>query len=102
MRDDELTRGGSQSTSDLVIVLHMPDLEDAGLVDADGKPAIRKGDRVEAIEDLDGNTVFSYPDPPGLYVEEAVTRGFGLNYAGTPKPNLGYMRCTAPPQAETG
>lgn len=61
------------------LVLHFKDLEDAGLVEASGHAAIRKGDRLVGIDRTDGTLVQEVPDPPGLYVHEALPRGMGLS-----------------------
>ena len=62
------------------LTFHFADLEDLGLVDAaTGIALIRPNDRMGAIyESGGGPLVQQFPDPPGMYVEEATPSGFGL------------------------
>lgn len=66
--------------------LHMPELEDMGLVGPDGWPTLRPGDRIVRIEDRDGGTVVEAHDPPGLYLDQLELDSFGL--IGSKRPNL--------------
>ena len=61
------------------LTFHFADLEDMGLVDeATGIALIRPNDRMGAVYEMDGTTlVQQFPDPPGMYVEEA-TPSFGI------------------------
>lgn len=90
---DLMTRGGHQEQDTLVIVLFMEQLENMGLLGADGKPEIQSGDRIEAIEDRNGNPLVTFPDPPGMYVHEAALQGYGLAAFKTPKINLFTLTC---------
>lgn len=56
---------------------HFRDLEDRGMIDAEGHPTIRKGDQLVALYDLDGNLVLSLNRVP-VYVDEVQPRSFGL------------------------
>ena len=61
------------------LTFHFADLEEMGLVDAaTGIAQIRPNDRMGAIYKMDGVLVQTFPDPPGMYVEEATPSGFGL------------------------
>ena len=90
---DLLTRGGHQDSSTLVIVLFMQELENMGLLGADGKPEIQSGDRVEEIQDRHGNTMLAFPEPPGMFVHEAAPQGYGLAAFSVPKINLFTLTC---------
>ncbi len=74
---DQLFAGDSPN-SKLSIVAHYKDLELAGLVDAEGKPLIRKNDRLIAIYRLNGTLVRNIDRLPGLFVTEARDIGHGL------------------------
>lgn len=80
---------GNAPQTELVLWLHFADLEEAGLVDATtGQPLIHVGDRIVSIRDyFDGSVVLAMRTPPGLYVEEARSSGWGLNMA-RPQRNL--------------
>jgi hypothetical protein len=62
----------------LRVVLHMAELESAGLLDDDRLPLLRVNDRLEAVYYSDGSLAQRFPDPPGLYCTEAQPRSFGL------------------------
>lgn len=80
---------GNAPRSELVVWLHFADLETEGLVDATtGQPLVHTGDRLVSIRDyFDESVVLSIRTPPGLYVEEARSSGWGLNMA-RPQRNL--------------
>ncbi len=60
------------------LTFHFVDLEELGLVDpATGIALIRPNDRMGAIYEMNGTLVQQFPDPPGMYVEEA-TPSLGL------------------------
>ncbi len=60
------------------LTFHFADLEELGLVDAGtGIALIHPNDRMGAIHEMDGTLVQQFPDPPGMYVEEA-TPSFGI------------------------
>lgn len=90
---DIMTRGGHQEDSKLEIVLFMEELETGGYLQSDGKPDIHAGDRIEAIEDLAGNTVVTFDEPPGMFVKNGEFAGYGLNMFGVPKINLFVLTC---------
>jgi hypothetical protein len=79
-----------------VLTLHEPDLVALGLIDSDGRPAIYVGDRVGALEALDGAVLQTFADPPGLYVVGCERAGQGLNCFGTPRNNLLLVYCDVP------
>jgi hypothetical protein len=72
---------------DMVLVIHFRDLELNSLVDADGTANIKKGDRLNALQNIHGVVVQTIQNPPGLYVVEARPVSFGLNMA-DPRRNL--------------
>jgi hypothetical protein len=75
----EAMLSGESPNSRFAVVAHYRDLERAGLVDATtGRPRIRKRDRLNRILTVRGVLVETIPDPPGLYVTEVQSRGFGL------------------------
>lgn len=71
---------GDTPESEFVLIHHFKDLERDGLVDGDGNPAIKKGDRVQAIYKMPPSSakVLDVPAEPGLYVMEVTPRGFGF------------------------
>jgi hypothetical protein len=69
---------GDQKAGVFAVTFHFVDLEQMGLVDmATGVALIRPADRMGAIYQMDGTLVQQFPDPPGMYVNEA-TPQFGL------------------------
>lgn len=80
---------GNAPRSEIVLWLHFADLETLSLVDATtGLPLINTGDRLVSIRNfLDETVVLSIRTPPGLYVEEARSSGWGINMA-APTRNL--------------
>lgn len=69
------------------------DLARLGLMDgATGTCLLRARDRVTALYLKNGNVVRSYPDPPGLFVEEVVERGWGVNMR-APRADLLTLVC---------
>jgi len=72
----EQMRGGKQRNIIYELTAYRNNLIDAGYIDANGDPVIRTRARLEKIEDLDGNTVQTFPNPPGLYVFEVITDGW--------------------------
>jgi hypothetical protein len=93
---DMMTRGGHQKLADLIIVLFMEDLENASMVDAGGNVQIFPGDRIEKIEDLNGNAKMTFDNPPGMYVlgGSIGPAGYGLAAFGTPQVNLYVLACS--------
>jgi hypothetical protein len=68
---------GASPTSALTLVLHYAELEEKGLVAADGAPLLRIGDRLAELRDpVSGALVETFRDPPGLFAV-AVTPGGG-------------------------
>jgi hypothetical protein len=97
---DELTMmpAGDSPRSEVTLVFHFRDLERLGLVDqATGTPGITPGDRLDAIRRRNGVVVQKVPTPPGLYVTEALPRGFGLGRM--PSRNLLVTRFESRPVA---
>ena len=70
---------GNAPRSNMRLVFHMRDLENAGLIDDDGAPTIRVNDRVDALYNSDGSFVQRFlVERGGLYITEAQTQSFGL------------------------
>lgn len=84
---------GNVPQSDLVLWLHFQDLEEASLVDtATGQPLIHTGDRIVSIRDyFDEAVVLAIRTPPGLYVQEARSSGWGISMA---RPTRNLLRLT--------
>ena len=76
----QMMAAGDSPTSRLVLVFHFRDLERLSLVDATtGAAKIQKTDRLAAIYDrCNRKLVQSFPDPPGLFVEQVMSSGFGI------------------------
>lgn len=71
---------GKNSDVKLACVFHYADLEADGLVDADGHPQLRVGDRLLRILDPDTyDQIVVIPDPPGLYATAVDDQSFGLS-----------------------
>ncbi len=87
------TRGGQQKEADIIIVLHCPELVRRGLIDSNGQPVFRRGDKVIEILTKKGVLDVRFDDPPGMFVREWDRAGYGLAAFGTPKTNLLYMYC---------
>ena len=90
---DVMTRGGHKNESTWEIILFMQELENMNLLGPDGKPEIQSGDRIQELQDRHGNTIISFPEPPGMYVHEAGFQGYGLAAFKTPKVNLFALVC---------
>jgi hypothetical protein len=70
---------GESPVSRFGIVLHYEYLERNSLLDGDGKPLIRKSDRLASISNyITGALIEEIPNPPGLFVHEVQSRSFGL------------------------
>lgn len=71
---------GQSPNSEIMLVMHFRDLEIDGLLDSNGKPLIRRGDRFIQIRDYKtGDVIEVIPSSPGLYVSEVRSTGFGLS-----------------------
>ena len=70
--------GGTSPDSAITLVFHFKDLEDAGMVDDDGRATIRVNDRLAQILDCDENVIETIRNPPGLFVVSASSAGFGI------------------------
>jgi len=73
----EMMLSGESPDSKMGLILHYKDLEAAGLVGVDGVPLIRKRDRLVRILTTAGVLVETIPNPPGLFVTQVQSRGFG-------------------------
>ena len=86
--DFRMFASGDSPRSDLSLVFHFRDLERLGLVDPEsGDALIRPNDRLAGLCDLAGQLVQAIRTPPGLYVTQALPRGFGMGRI-RPKRNL--------------
>lgn len=95
-------RSGYEENADIILALHYTDLENAGLIGVDGVPRIYPGDRVGAIEDLNGATQEVFANPPGMFVTDLERAGYGLAAFGVPRFNLLLLYCSKRHQATTG
>jgi hypothetical protein len=76
---------GDSPNSRFSIVLHARELEQAGLLESSGRPKIHKGDRLAAIYNhRSGALIETIPNPPGLFVIQVQSGGWGLG----PERNL--------------
>jgi hypothetical protein len=80
---------GNDPDSEVVVWFHFRHLQNLSLVDSTtGRPLINTGDRLVSIKDYwTEDTVLDILTPPGLYVQEATSAGWGINIA-RPKRNL--------------
>lgn len=71
---------GNTPRTSFSLVFHFKDLELLGLVDtSSGDALIRPSDRLGGLFDVEGRLVQAVRTPPGLYVHEARSIGFGLH-----------------------
>jgi len=71
---------GNTQEREMTLVMHAADLKARGLIDADGMPTIRRGDRLAEIRHKKTNAlIMSVTLPHGLYVEEVRPCSFGLS-----------------------
>lgn len=76
----EMMVSGNSPNSEITIVMHYQDLEIGGLVDSNGKPILRVGDRMVQIKKYPtGEVIEIIPTSPGLYVVQVRSGGFGLS-----------------------
>lgn len=87
---EAMISGQSPESNTFRVVMHYKDLETLGLVGADGRATINKSDRLTRILNLDGVLVETIPDPPGLYVHQIMSRGWGLG-GSIPTRNLLFV-----------
>lgn len=91
--EQNLSRGGRQIVADIVLVFHWPDLENGGLVGADGECTLKKGDRISHIETRLGAVEATFDNPPGMFITDFERAGHGQAPFGTPRTNLLYTYC---------
>jgi len=91
--EQRMARGGRQVNADIVLTFHWPDLENGGLVDADGECVLKKGDRIAKIETVKGDVEATFDYPPGMFVTDFERAGHGLAPFGVPRTNLLYTYC---------
>ncbi|MCP4568955.1 MAG: hypothetical protein GY841_15375 [FCB group bacterium] len=97
----KLTAGGESEKADIVVVLTFDNLAAAGLIDSEGMPKLRIGDRVDRILRRDGTLDVEFPVPPGMWVNKVERSGHGLTYFGTAQTNLFYLHCRKDRTIET-
>jgi hypothetical protein len=76
----QMMAGGDSPDGRLFAICHFSQLELDNLVDANGLPTIRKSDRLVAIKECTPakDLVMNITNPPGLYVSQVQSRGFGF------------------------
>jgi len=87
-------RGGRQIVADIVLVFHWPDLENSGLIDSDGEPTLKVGDRIAKLETVKGEVEATFDNPPGMFITGFERAGHGLSPFGTPRTNLLFAYCS--------
>jgi hypothetical protein len=93
---------GYEIDYDLEFVLHIPDLEAASLMDANGRPMITNGDRVGALLRSDGTVEEAFDNPPGLFVVKVERCEPAIAAFGTPRSNLVILFCKYAAQTAGG
>lgn len=79
---------GNVPQSDMILWLHIPDLETAGLIDSSTRHClINVGTRLVRIENRLGELELEVPSEPGLFVTESRLSGPGLGMV-YPEANL--------------
>lgn len=63
-------QGGDMPRTSITLSVFRERLREAGYLGADGKPTLKKGTRLVRIEDLDGETQWTYDSPDWLYIEQ--------------------------------
>jgi len=92
--EQNMARGGKQIVADIVLVFHWPDLENMGLIGADGEPVLKKGDRIDHIETRKGDVEATFDNPPGMFITGFERAGHGQAPFGNPRTNLLYTYCS--------
>jgi hypothetical protein len=82
----QMMLSGESPESRFVVIAHYDYLERNGLIEAaTGRPLIRKNDRLSKILQVNtGTLIEEIPNPPGLFIHQIQSRGFGLG----PERNL--------------
>lgn len=93
-------RSGEEVEADIVIVLHMPELERLGLVNLSGEPVFQRGDKVLEVLTVKGQRDTLFDDPPGMFIVDLERAGHGLEALGTPRTNLIYLHCAFDKKAQ--
>lgn len=70
---------GNAPNTQIGLIFHFEDLESLGLIDPNGVPSIKVGDRLGGIYDVKGNLVQEVRNPPGAFATEVRPIGFGLD-----------------------
>jgi len=84
----QMRAGGDSPRSDLGLLFHFRDLKRLSLVDpSTGSALLRPNDRLAGLYDSQGQLIQAIRTPPGLYIDQAQPRGFGLG-RGRPQRNL--------------
>lgn len=74
----QMMQSGQSPQQRLQLVAHFSSLEEAELIDENGEAVLRKGDRLVALSDLDGNLIMRVLTPPGLYLTDIRNMGWGI------------------------
>ena len=102
--EDKIIPGGHDLLTTIILTFHFRDLEKLGLVQTDptvlGSPKVGPGDLIGSLKRYTGQTVITFPNPPGLVVVGMEEAGFGLNCEGVPQRNLLYVTCQPRRQGE--
>ena len=73
----QMLDSGDTPDGDIVVTHHDKDLTRLGLIDADKRPTIKKGDRLASIYRKRGQLLLTVRNPPGLFVTEVRPSGWG-------------------------
>lgn len=86
--DTQRVSDGDDVSSMIKLVFHRRWFEQNNMLDSNGLPKLRKGDRLDSIKDRSGNVIQKFGDhPDGVYLYSIMPDSFGLNMR-QPKPNL--------------
>lgn len=71
---------GTNLNRQMTLIAFYPDLVKRGLVDDNGLPTIRRGDRLDSLRHVKTDAlIFKVEEPHGLFVVETRPAGFGLS-----------------------
>ncbi len=85
---------GGDEIVEFTVVVHRKTLEAQSLFDANGAPSFQRGDRLVRILETTGDTVETFPNPPGTFVVGVVRGGYGLgSRRANRKFNLVLLEC---------
>ena len=93
-------RSGEEIDADILIILHMPELERLGFVNASGEPIFQRGDKIVELLTVKGALELLFDDPPGMFIVSAERAGHGLAAFSTPRTNLFFLHCAYDKKAQ--